>query len=139
MHEAIRIALRERYSRTRKKRQTECRTAAWPRTPSSSSANATALIEGVGELGHAPSWVIFANAERSLPRIASGAVAFAKFAPLFFRQILILPPALVQFLVFFRWKFFHAFIALDCLRTLFGRQSDPLLHTLLDPLLTFRW
>ena len=71
--------------------------------------------------------------------IASGAVAFAQFLTLFFRQILIFPPALVQLFMFFRRKLFHAFVALDCLCALLGRQRNPFMHALLNSLLPIRW
>lgn len=65
-------------------------------------------------------------------------MAFAQFLPLFFRQFLVFTPALVQLVMFFRWKLLHPLVALDRLRPLLGRQRNPLVHALLNTLLPIR-
>ena len=76
---------------------------------------------------------------RLLARTGAGWAAFAQFLPLFLRQFLVLTPALVQLVMLFRRKLFHAFVPLDCLSPLLGRQRNPFMHALLDALLPVRW
>ena len=79
---------------------------------------------------------------RTLHRLFAGAGrscrAFSQFLPLFFRQFLVFTPALVQLVVFIRWKLLHALVALDRLGPLLRRQRNPFLHALLNALLPIR-
>ena len=60
---------------------------------------------------------------RLLARTDCGATAFAQILPLFFRQLLVFMPALVQFVMLFRGQLFQLFVALARLCALLGQNS----------------
>src|SRR5258706_760899 len=89
--------------------------------------------------GAAPSCGRDGACTRLLPRTWWRCAACAQFLPLFFRQFLVFTPALVQLIMLFRGELLHALVTFDRLRPLLGRQRDPLMHALLDALLSIRW